>query len=640
MTCEADQPGIRNDISGGLFAGPVLQGRDNLVTVQSRAPVPQALAQLPATTRVFTGRGEDLAILADLLNPARDRGTVVVSAVASLAGVGKTTLAIHAAHAAVDSGWFTGGVLFTDLHGYDNEPVQPAQALDALLRALGIPAEHIPPTADERAALYRSALAQITSPVLIIADNASTDTQVKPLLPGSGPHKVLVTSRDTLAVLGARLIDITTLDQDASIELLNAALRAARAGDDRIAADPDAARQLASACGGLPLALQITAALLSIDPVLSTAELAAELADETRRLETLQYDDGSGAAAPSVAAAFGLSYQRLSPDLQRMFRLLSLVPGSDLSTQTAAIITDVAVTDARKSLTRLLRAHLIEPSPAGPGRWRMHDLVRLYAGRLSSQHADPASRETARERLLWYYLQTADAADDHLRAPSGISAPDKFASRDDALAWLDAERPALIAAVTMAQDTGHDEIAMRLPLTLGVYLDWRRRFDDLLTITATSLKAARRLGDRNREAAALNNLSNALQEVRRFDEAITTLQDAAAVFRNTGDLHSEAMALNNLGAALRAVGQYDEAITTHQDAVAIYRDAADRHGEAGALNNLGNALREVRRYDEAITAHQNAAEIFSQTDDEHGQAKALNNLQAALAARAAADGER
>ena len=205
-------------------------------------------------------------------------------------------------------------MLFIDLHGYDAAPVQPGQALDALLRALGVPGEHVPPGVEERAGLYRSALASITDPVLVIADNASSEAQVRPVLPGPGPHRVIVTSRHTLAGLGARLLDITVLDIDAGVVLLDAALRAARPGDDRISSDPAAARRLVRACGGLPLALRITAALLAADPALTAGEVADELADEMRRLEALRYDDGGGTSAPSVAAAFELSYRQLDRD--------------------------------------------------------------------------------------------------------------------------------------------------------------------------------------------------------------------------------------------------------------------------------------------------------------------------------------
>ncbi len=309
-------------------------------------------------------------------------------------------------------------MLFIDLHGYDEAPVEPGQALDALLRALGVPAEHIPPGVEERAGLYRSVLAQASEPVLVIADNASAEAQVRPLLPGAGPHKVLVTSRHTLARLGARLVDVTVLDDEAAVGLLDGALRAARPQDDRITADAGAAGRLAGVCGGLPLALQITAALLKADPALTVGELAGELAEKDR-LAGLRYDDGGGQGGPSVAAAFELSCRRLDETSARVFRLLPVNPGPDISTAAATALADLPVTGVRRLLAGLARAHLAEAAPGAPGRWRMHDLLRLYAQGLSEQHADADGREQARDRLLGYYLDVAGDADEHLRALPG-----------------------------------------------------------------------------------------------------------------------------------------------------------------------------------------------------------------------------
>ena len=199
-----------------------------LDTIHALTAAPVALEQLPAASAGFTGRDNELAMLANLLGPASTPGAVLVSAVAGLAGVGKTTLAVQAGHGAVQRGQFRGGVLFIDLHGYDEALVEPSQALGALLLALGVPAEYIPATVQGRAAVYRSELARIGEPVLVIADNASTEAQVRPLLPGSGPHKVLVTSRHTLAGLEARLVDVNVLDEEASARMLDAALRIAR----------------------------------------------------------------------------------------------------------------------------------------------------------------------------------------------------------------------------------------------------------------------------------------------------------------------------------------------------------------------------------------------------------------------------
>jgi tetratricopeptide (TPR) repeat protein len=260
----------------------------------------------------------------------------------------------------------------------------------------------------------------------------------------------------------------------------------------------------------------------------------------------------------------------------------------------------------------------------------MHDLVRLYAQRLSDEHAEADGREQARDRLLGFYLHMADAADDHLLALPGMAVPEEFTGRDAALEWLDAERASLVAAVTMAAATGRDQAALPLPLLLGVYFEWRRRFDDWIA-TTISLDAARRLGNRHGEGMALTNLGVALREVRRFDEAITACQDAAVIFRETGDRRGEGMALTNLGLALGEVRRFEEAITACQDAAVIRRETGDRHGEGMALGNLGLALREVRRFEEAITACQDAAVIFGETGDRHGEGTALNNLGLALA---------
>ena len=609
--------------------GDVL-GRLARLDVARSVAAPTALAQLPPEVTGFTGRDAELAVLAGLLNPAGVAGPVLVSAVAGLAGVGKTTLAVAAGHVAVRRGWFGGGVLFIDLHGYDEAPAEPGQALDALLRALGVPAEHIPPSAEERAGLYRSALAQVTEPVLVIADNASSEAQVRPLLPGTGPHKVMITSRHTLAGLDARLVDVTVLDEEAAVELLDTALRGARPDDERITADRDAAGRLAGVCGGLPLALQIAAALLKADPALDVAELAEELAAESVRLDQLRYDDGSGVAGQSVAAAFELSYRRLEETPARVFRLLPVNPGPDVSTAAAAVLADLPVREVRAVLAGLARAHLAEAVPGNAGRWRMHDLVRLYAQRLSEEHAEADGREQARDRLIGHYLHMGGAASEHLRALPGMAVPEEFTGRDGALAWLDAERASLVAAVQMAADTGRDQAALRLPLMLAGYFGWRRRFDDMLAVTTISLNATRRLGDRRREGDALTILGIALQEVRRFEEAITACQDAAAIYREIGDRHREGMVLGNLGAALRQVRRFEEAITAHQDVAAIFRETGDRHSEAMALGNLGAALRQVRRFEEAITAHQDVAAIFRETGDRHSEAMALNNLGAAL----------
>ena len=378
--------------------------------------------------------------------------------------------------------------------------------------------------------------------------------------------------------------------------------------------------------------MQITAALLTADPALSTVDLAGELAIESERLERLRYDDGSGVSAQSVAAAFRLSYRRLDETQARIFRLLPVNPGPDVSTAAAGVLVDTPVGNVRQVLGDLARAHLIEVAPGASGRWRMHDLVRLYAQRLGDEEADADNREQARDRLLGYYLDMAIAAEGQLMPQPVLSTSQKFTGREDALGWLDAERSSLVAAVTMAADTGRDQVAMRLPLVLPEYMIWRRRYDDWIAITRISVDAATRLGDRPNEGVARNDLGLALRNVHRLDEAVTAHKDAIAIFRDIGDRRREGRALNNLGLALRELRRFGGAVRVGEQAAAIYQEIGDRHSAAMAMNNVGTSLRELQRASEAVPLHRFAAAIFRDTRDRHGEGRALNNLCAALTA--------
>ena len=590
------------------------------------AAAPTALAQLPPLTAGFTGRDAEMKALAGVLDPAGVVGSAAVAAVVGPPGVGKTTLAVEAGHAALQRGWFAGGTLFIDLHGYGEAPVQPLQALDALLRALGVPAEHIWSSADERAKQYRSALAKIGKPVLVIADNASSVAQVEPLLPGVGDHKVLVTSQLTLAALDARLVKVMVMDEPAAVNLLNGVLHTADPRDDRISGDREAASRLARVCGGLPLALQIVARLLKASPRLSSSELADELAVESERLERLQLNDGSGAATLSVAAVFSLTYNWLDESAARMFRFLPLNPGPALSTAAAAVLTDLPRNQASQVLGDLERAHLIEADPDAQDLWRMHDLLRLYAQQLSDDHAEPDGREQARDRLLSYYLHYTRAADAHLRAEPGQPVPGDFADLNEALTWLDAQRPSLVAAVSMAADSRRDRIGLELFLELAQYLDERRRFDEKLGIAAVGLDAARRLGDLRGEGQSLTILGGAWPQAGRFDQAVTACRRAVEIFHATGDQNFEAQALANLANVLAQGNHPEAAITEYRAAVAIFQQLGDRRARAVTLVDLGNALATAAQAGEAIVAYNEARDIFQILGERDKNAWALECL--------------
>ncbi|MER5212535.1 tetratricopeptide repeat protein [Streptomyces sp. NPDC002838] len=614
---------VSNRISGGVFFHAVIQGRD--ITVVLPPEITPALSGLPAASPTFTGRDTDMEQLLQGLAPdgAAPKRAVSVAAVAGLAGVGKTELVVQsAARALRKPGWFPGGVLFVDLFGYDTKRrLLPDRALDGLLRALGMPGEHIPVSLQDRTRLYRSVLAAFAEQsrrILVVIDNASTAEQARPLLPTDGVTAALLTSRHTLDV-DARLHDLDVLNESASIELLHRSLRHARGpADSRVQDDPEAAATVARLCAGLPLALRIAAALLADTPIRPLASLAQDLEAEHSRLDELCREDRA------VRAAFDLSYQHLDDQHARLFRLLSLNPGPDLSTESAVHLADFEQRHVNHALQDLARAHLIEPGHTW-GRWRLHDLVRLYADEQGRIHDDTDQRKTARARLFTHYQATTRAADTHLTfRPEATSA--LFSDRNSALAWLDDERLNLIATATTAAPLGYPETSTALAFDLARYLDYRRSFDDLITVSSTALNVFRELGDRHSEGQVLDNLGNALWQVRRFDEAIEAHARAATLFRETGDRQREGQAVGNLGVGLGDVRRFDEAIEAHAQAATIARAFGDRHREGTVLGNLSLALHQVGRFDEAIEAHAQAATLFRETGDRHREGTVLNHL--------------
>lgn len=565
---------------------------------------------------VFVGRADQVEQLCMLLAPADPpaAGAVVVSAVAGMGGVGKTALARYAGGLAVERGWFGGGAVFVDLRGYDLDgtQIQPDQVFAPLLRTLGVPGEHVPTVPSEQAAAYHHLLGQLADDgqrVLVVLDNAATADQVRDLLPRQWQHRGLVTTRDTLTLGGARQLDLDVLAIDDALNLLEDSLIQHHPADRR-AADQAAAVLLVKVCGQLPLALEITAALLAGEPALSLADFVEELGNVETRLDVLRHGDRA------VAAAFERSWLRLldrEPQAARLLRLLTLNPGPDIAADAAAALADQPSIQVRTGLRVLRDAHLLQHTAGG--RWRMHDLVRLYAHRQLIVHTGADDPGTATTRLFTFYRLAAAAANEHIRALPGQPVPDLFATREEAVAWLDAERASL-TAVAFALGTSRS-LTTTLAACLAEYQAWRRHFVDRLTNAQDALTAAHNSDDAQHLANAWNNLGAALLEVWRFDEATTTSGDASGIQRVTHDRNGEGSAWKNLGLALLEVERVNEAITAFEQAVGILRVGGDRHGEGEAWYLLGQALKKVKRFDEARQAGARAADAFAETGDLH-----------------------
>ncbi|MEI5614904.1 tetratricopeptide repeat protein [Streptomyces brasiliscabiei] len=617
--------GDHTDFRGGVFLREAI-GVQVVIQFGGVAAAPEAMASLPPRRGGFTGRDRETSELLRALGGSA--AAVLVSAVSGLGGIGKTALAVEAAHLACEQGWFPGGVLFVDLHGYDEEPVTADQALQSLLRALGVPPERIPAKADDRAVLYRSVLAERGSErgaVLVLADNASSSDQVRPLLPGDHRHRVLVTSRDRLTQLGARLVPLDQLTPEHARGLLDLALRTAAPEDSRVADDVDAAGRLAGLCGHLPLALQIAAALLVEDRDMPVAELADELAASRDRLVRL--DDGER----SVRAAFDLSYRRLPDDQARLLRLFALAPGPELSDEVAAALVG-AEDPPLGGLRALARAHLVERAN-GRGWWRLHDLVRVFgAGVVAGDVGLREEGDAARERVLDFYLRWAKAADVRLRWLEGAPLPERFTDHAKALGWFDGERGGLVAAVSWGREKRFAVAAIGLAGCLPTYLEWRRYLDDLVAVCQTARDAARWTGDSLAEAIGWNNLGGALRLAGRAEEATDAHLRTRDLYGDAGERQGEAMAWNNLGLALTDEGRAEEAVEAHVRARDLHEESGNRHGEAIAWNNLGNALMDAGKAEEAVEAYFRARDLHQAAGDRHGEAGAWSNLGNALQA--------
>jgi DNA-binding SARP family transcriptional activator/Tfp pilus assembly protein PilF len=593
-------------------------------SASSPAGVPR---ELPGTAAHFTGREDELAVLAGLLDRGGEGtpGTVVISAIGGTAGVGKTALAVHWAHQVADR--FPDGQLYVNLRGYDPGQLVPAaDALARFLRTLGVPGQDIPADEDERAARYRSRLAG--KHMLIVLDNARSAGQVRPLLPGTPSCAVVVTSRDALAGLvardGAARLDLDLLAPQDAVGLLRALIGA------RVDADPGAAALLAQQCSRLPLALRVAAELVVARGGVPLARLADELADQQQRLNLL---DAGGDPDTAIRAVFSWSCRHLDTVSAQAFRLAGLHPGPDFGPHAVAALTGATLQDSRGVLDLLARAHLIQQPRSG--RYGMHDLLRAYARELAAAHDDQDGQHAALTRLFDYYLHSAAAAMDTLhpaerhrrpRIPPASTPAPPVTGPAAARAWLDAERANLVAITAHAAGHGWPEHATWLAATMFRYLDAGSYTQEAIIIYTHARAAARQTGDHAAEANTLMNVAGVYWQQSRYQQAADHLQQALALSRQIGDRGCEAATLTSLGVLCIAQGRYQEAHTTIAQALDIYRQAGDLSGEMNCLINLGNAEERLGRYQQAARHHYQSLSFARKADDRYVECTALINL--------------
>jgi tetratricopeptide (TPR) repeat protein len=575
---------------------------------------------LPKDLTGFTGRTAEL----DRLRRALRRGTgsgasVVISAIAGMAGVGKTQLAVHAGHLLAQDGPFD-RVLFVNLRGFHPDPAQPpadpGAVLEGFLRLLGVPGTQIPHDLPARTAAYRHRLAGTHT--LVVLDNAVNEDQVRPLLPATPGCPVLVTSRHSLTDLHpAEHLTVDVFTPDEALAFLARAAPDLPVGDD-----PHAAARIAHRCGHLPLALGLVAGHIRGTSGWTLTDHADRL-DERHR--NLRLDTG-------VQLALDLSYQHLPADQQRLLRLLALHPGQDLDTHAAAALAgrDLRITGAH--LHQLCNDYVLQQPTRG--RFTLHDLVRAYAASRGGDEDPPAERRAALTRLFDYYLATTTnamntlhPADDGRRPripPTGTPTP-ALTDPDTARIWLDTERPTLVAVAEHTATHGWPIHTRRLSTTLFRYLEGGHH-TDALAVHEAALRVARHADDPAAQADALNGLGTAYAQLGQHGWAAEHFQRALYLFRLAGDPAGRAHALNNLGVVETRLGRYRPARDHLWQALTVFRQADDRTGEARARGNLGNVEARLGRDRTATDQHWQALILCRQAGDRNGEADALNNL--------------
>ncbi|MFJ1561886.1 ATP-binding protein [Streptomyces mirabilis] len=589
---------------------------------------------LPAAPSGFTGRSAALAEVLGQLEPGRQGGdesaTIVVSAVAGMAGIGKTALALHTAHQARARGWFPGGTLFADMRGYSTDAsADPATVADRFLRAFGVSAKDIPDTAEGKLDAWRNLLDQMAQqrrPVLVVLDNVRTAAQTALLLPAA-PHRALITSRHSLSALPVHCVGLGPLPPDEAVELLDQSLRAGTTGDGRVQAQPDAAHRLAHLCGYLPLALRITAALLRDEPDRSLAEQVSDLEDARVRLDALDYPDTGPDGGPlAIRAAFDLSYRHLTAPQARAFRLLARAPGTDLSADAVSYMLGLHHSIARRLLVDLARAHLIDAT--GDQHWSMHDLLRLYAGEHAAASAVEDQQAEAMERLITLYAGLTQQAVGHLKRSDASVSPE---NRTRALDWLERERTNLVTAVTAGPSLGQPTATLFLADALNDFFSQQHYYEDWVTTITVALSLVVATGDRQREAIGLTTLGAALSGQRKFTEAIDACFQSQAIARELGDRRQEAGAWTTIGNAYRELHQLPQSEEACRKAATGFREVDDPVSEAGALVNLGGTLAAMRgRAPDAVQVLREALGLYEAAGDTHGMASTLINLSGAL----------
>jgi DNA-binding SARP family transcriptional activator/tetratricopeptide (TPR) repeat protein len=623
------QARLRLDADLGIDPGPglrllhaqILRADPALRTDPTTARLPAAHHQLPPDIADFTGRDAPLRHLHDLAEQAAAATSTAVPilVVEGMGGLGKSRLAIRFAHQLLRRGLFDEIQLWAQLHGFHavRPPAEPGAILGNLLRLLGVAAQQLPEDVDSRAALYRDRLGGRR--VLVLLDDAASEEQVRPLLPGGPGSLVLITTRRRLTGLdGVHTLPLETFSTEESLDLL-----ARQAGRDRVAAEPAAARRLAQLCGHLPLALALTARHLRGRPHQRLDELVTRLDADSRSGERSPHAD-------AVQAVFDVSYRALPTDHQRVFRLLAVHPGHDVSVPSVAALAAIPSCDAQAVLDDLLDEHLLSHC-TGPG-YGIHDLIRQYLTEQSQRHDSVLDRHAALTRVVQHYLTWAEHATllihpterRRVRTPPGQP---PWPTPAEAIAWAESEYENLIATVHRAAEApGVDpELAVRLVAALYRPLANRGHSTDRITLNHIAVRVARRIGDQHAEAQSLEDLGALCGQVGLTAESVAYSSRALVVWTDLGDRIGRQACLADLGNTWRQLGDHDKAIEYLRQSLRMSVESGDEQGGASTLNYLGLTHQQVGDHDAAAACLTRSADAYRRVGNRLGEAIALAN---------------
>jgi tetratricopeptide (TPR) repeat protein/transcriptional regulator with XRE-family HTH domain len=563
--------------------------------------------QLPPDIADFTGRELVLEWLhGRLRNVERESTAVVITAAVGKAGVGKTTLAVHAAHQ-LDA-QFPDGQLYVNLRGVEAQALDPADVLRRFLRALAMEPHNIPDDVDERADLYRSLMADRR--MLVLLDNAADEAQVRPLLPAGAGNAVLITSRARLAGLaGAEVVDLDVLSREQAVQLLGKI-----AGADPVAGAPAAAEVIAALCGYLPLALRIAGARLAAKPQWRLQRLADRLGEQHRRLDELTAGD------LEVRASVAMSYYGLGQTEQRAFRRLGLLEVPDFASWMLAALLSVSASEAEEVADHLADAQLLDTigdDPSGQLRYRFHDLVRLYARERVATEETVADQHAALERTLQTYFQRAQQAVSQLRLrppelPGAATAlpHDPEGALAAAYRWLATEHTGLAVSLDQAWREGLGGLGQALTRVLADFFEVYACWDEWERTHEVALRAARRVGDRHAEASLLRGLGDLRRFQDRLPEAVTFFTECDVIFRELGDTGGQVDGLTGLARTYRRLNRLADAASCFERALDLCRGLGDSDRQAKAMLFFAKVRRAQGRFEDALALLTSCREIY------------------------------